>query len=74
MIAEISLAGVHWRKSSYSGMENAECVEVADGVPGQVPVRDSTDPHGPVLAFEPAAWTAFLTAIKNDNFHASDGI
>ncbi|MGO4752012.1 DUF397 domain-containing protein, partial [Streptomyces sp. 2MCAF27] len=36
------LAG--WRKSSYSNGEGAECIEVADGIDGIVPVRDSKNP------------------------------
>ncbi|MGH3965479.1 MAG: DUF397 domain-containing protein [Pseudonocardiaceae bacterium] len=41
-----------WRKSSRStgGDDQADCVEVAE-VPGQVAMRDSKDPAGPVLAF-----------------------
>lgn len=52
-----------WRKSQRSGNEG-NCVEVADNVPGVVGVRDSKDPTGPVLVFEPAAWRAFITALK----------
>ncbi|XRQ08586.1 DUF397 domain-containing protein [Actinomadura welshii] len=37
-----------WRKSSHSGSNAAECVELAD-VTGAVAVRDSKDPNGPVL-------------------------
>jgi hypothetical protein len=36
-----------WRKSTYSGGDNGDCIEVADHIPGVVPVRDSTAPHGP---------------------------
>jgi hypothetical protein len=39
---------VTWRKSSHSGSDGGECVELA-GVDGKVAVRDSKDPHGPVL-------------------------
>ncbi|WBB56907.1 DUF397 domain-containing protein [Verrucosispora sp. WMMD573] len=49
-----------WRKSSHSGDEGA-CVEMAV-VPGTVAVRDSKDPHGPLLTFRPSAWTAFAQA------------
>lgn len=35
-----------WRKSSYSNADGGECVEVADGHPGIVPIRDSKHPHG----------------------------
>ncbi|KJS56190.1 hypothetical protein VM98_08415 [Streptomyces rubellomurinus subsp. indigoferus] len=48
-----------WFKSSYSTNEEAQCVEVAD-TPGVVHVRDSKDKSGPQLAFEPAAWEAFV--------------
>ncbi|MFF2117108.1 DUF397 domain-containing protein [Kitasatospora sp. NPDC058184] len=57
-----------WRKSSYSGDNAGECVEVAPGFPGLVPVRDSKDPHGPALLFPAAAWDSFITAIRGDEF------
>ncbi|MFD0278786.1 DUF397 domain-containing protein [Kitasatospora sp. NPDC127111] len=53
-----------WRKSSYSGSEGGNCIEVADGVPNAVPVRDSKDPGGPVLTFAADAWQAFIDAIR----------
>ncbi|MEG3634308.1 DUF397 domain-containing protein [Micromonospora palythoicola] len=56
--AAVTVAG--WRKSSHSGDEGA-CVEMAV-VPGTVAVRDSKDPHGPLLSFPPAAWRAFTQA------------
>lgn len=52
-----------WRKSSYSGANGGNCVEVADG-PGAVLVRDSKDPYGPRLAFVPAAWEAFAKSVR----------
>lgn len=58
-----------WRKSSYSGAQGGECLEVADGVPGLIPVRDSKDPEGPVLLFPAADWAAFVTAIKSGGLH-----
>ncbi|MFB8234953.1 DUF397 domain-containing protein [Kitasatospora purpeofusca] len=48
-----------WFKSSHSTNEDAQCVEVAE-TPGVVHVRDSKDKSGPQLAFEPAAWKAFV--------------
>ncbi|MFD8784585.1 DUF397 domain-containing protein [Kitasatospora sp. NPDC059599] len=51
-----------WRKSTYSG--GGECVEVADGLTGTVPVRDSKDPDGPALHFPSPAWQAFITALR----------
>ncbi|MFF4605414.1 DUF397 domain-containing protein [Streptomyces sp. NPDC001339] len=59
------LGNATWRKSSYSNTENAGCVEVADGSPSIVPVRDSKNPHGPTLAISAPAWTAFVEAIKS---------
>ncbi|MFJ7244097.1 DUF397 domain-containing protein [Kitasatospora sp. NPDC098652] len=49
-----------WFKSSYSGNEGGECVEVAETTT-TVHVRDSKDKSGPCLSFTPAAWQAFLT-------------
>lgn len=48
-----------WFKSSHSSNEGGECVEVAE-TPGVIHVRDSKDKSGPQLAFEPAAWKAFV--------------
>ena len=47
-----------WRKSSFS-TANSECVEVAV-TPEVVAARDSKNAAGPVLAFAPAHWSAFL--------------
>ncbi|MFD0266582.1 DUF397 domain-containing protein [Streptomyces sp. NPDC127106] len=46
-----------WFKSSYSGSDGGNCVEVA-ACPGAVHVRDSKVTGGPVLDLAPAAWTA----------------
>ena len=53
-----------WRKSSYSGNGGGNCVEVATLAGGMVAVRDSKDPHGPVLMIEAADWRAFIGNIK----------
>ncbi|MEU9284096.1 DUF397 domain-containing protein [Streptomyces sp. NPDC048275] len=55
-----------WRKSTYSGGEGGNCLEVADGHPTLVPVRDSKNPHGPKLAFRTEAWTAFVENLKHN--------
>ncbi|MET7852109.1 DUF397 domain-containing protein [Streptomyces avermitilis] len=39
-------------------------MEVADGFPGVVPVRDSKVPHGPVVAFEVGSWALFIGELK----------
>ncbi|MFJ8432103.1 DUF397 domain-containing protein [Kitasatospora sp. NPDC094019] len=58
------MAELAWFKSSYSSNEGAQCVEVAE-TPGTVHVRDSKDKTGPQLAFEPAAWKAFVDFAAN---------
>ncbi|MFI6371122.1 DUF397 domain-containing protein [Streptomyces sp. NPDC050546] len=59
------LGTVVWRRSSYSNGSGGDCVEVADGQPGVLPVRDSkASETGPVLLFRTPAWTAFLTSLK----------
>lgn len=59
------IGAARWRKSSYSsGDESDNCVEVADGVPGIVPVRDSKDPQGPALLINAPAWQAFVTGLR----------
>ncbi|GLY24537.1 DUF397 domain-containing protein [Micromonospora sp. NBRC 101691] len=58
------LTGARWHKSTRSGGNGGECVEVADNLPGLVAVRDSKDPTGPVLTFTPAAWTRFTGQVE----------
>ncbi|GGK88123.1 hypothetical protein Sme01_00980 [Sphaerisporangium melleum] len=60
------LLGLRWRKSSYSGHEGDNCVEVARVRPGLVAVRDSKIPSGPVLAIGSGEWSAFLAVVKTD--------
>ncbi|MBR7678819.1 DUF397 domain-containing protein, partial [Streptomyces daliensis] len=54
------------RKSSYSHGGDGNCVEVADGFPGVVPVRDSKRPEGPALVVSAAAWSAFVGAVRRE--------
>ncbi|MFG1838113.1 DUF397 domain-containing protein [Micromonospora sp. NPDC049175] len=56
----MELTGARWRKGTRSNSSGGACVEVADNLPGVVAVRDSKDPTGPVLAFTPDAWRAFV--------------
>lgn len=60
----MDLTGAAWRKSSYSGNNGGNCVEVARNLPGVVAVRDSKDPEGPALLLTPAAWRAFTASVK----------
>ncbi|MFG2139609.1 DUF397 domain-containing protein [Streptomyces sp. NPDC048650] len=54
-----------WRTSSYTNGDGGDCVEVSDDLPGVIPVRDSKDPHGPALVFPVAAWSSFVSAVKD---------
>ena len=58
-----------WRRSSYSGSDNQQCVEVADGYLN-VPVRDSKNPYGPALVFGGTGWGDFVTAVKRRELDA----
>jgi hypothetical protein len=53
-----------WRKSSYSGGQGGDCVEVAARPVGHAAVRDSKDQAGPVLRFPREAWGVFTAGIK----------
>ncbi|MEU3826868.1 DUF397 domain-containing protein [Streptomyces sp. SID486] len=61
----IDLSDAHWCKSSHSNESGGNCVEVADNIPGLVPVRDSKAPHGPALLVSAAAWSPFVSALKS---------
>ncbi|MFY1620636.1 DUF397 domain-containing protein [Micromonospora sp. WMMD736] len=47
------MIGARWRKSTRSGNNGGDCVEVADNRPGVVLVRDTKDRDGGTLAFGP---------------------
>jgi Domain of unknown function (DUF397) len=59
-----TLDNVIWRKSSYSGSNGGNCVEVALLSGDRRAVRDSKDPGGPNLRFSRDEWRAFTTSIK----------
>lgn len=52
-----------WFKSSYSGGEGGECLEVAPS-PHTIRIRDSKNPDGPVLSLSLTAWTEFLPHVR----------
>lgn len=55
----MSTTELAWFKSSYSGSQGDDCVEVA-ARPATVHVRDSKDAEGPQLAFTSRQWAAFV--------------
>ncbi|MGW2178670.1 DUF397 domain-containing protein [Streptomyces sp. NPDC001732] len=44
---------------------NGDCLEVADGHPGIVPVRDSKVIEGPTPVVRATAWTSFIADLKH---------
>ena len=54
---------VTWRKSSFSGGNGGQCVEVADAA-RVVLVRDTTDREGGTLIIPASAWQAFTDGLK----------
>ncbi|WP_433239324.1 DUF397 domain-containing protein [Streptosporangium sp. CA-135522] len=76
----MDVSKIQWRKSSFSGNNGGNCVEVAElkdatGGPDHkaehadlIVVRDSKDPDGPKLFFTPAEWDAFVDGVKANEF------
>ena len=64
MKSTLDLTAAVWRKSSYSDGGANNCVEVADGYAGVVPVRDSKTPSGRPLVFADASWLAFVESVR----------
>ncbi|WP_406411647.1 DUF397 domain-containing protein [Streptomyces halstedii] len=65
-LSRAALSAATWRRSSRSNQAGGDCVEVADGFPGVLPVRDSKRPQGPALVFGAPAWSAFVNEVKAD--------
>jgi hypothetical protein len=57
-----------WHKAGRSINNQAECVECATDQHHPIRyVRDSKNPHGPILAFPAARWTAFINTVTHSN-------
>ena len=61
---DADLSRAVWYKSTSSNGSGGACVEVARNLPGIVAVRDSKNPHGPVLTLESAGWRQFIADVK----------
>jgi hypothetical protein len=66
---EFDRSTVRWVKSSASN-GSATCVETASVEEGEILVRNSNDPEGPILAFTKAEWVAFIIGAKAGEFDA----
>lgn len=62
------LSGADWHKSTRSGGNGGDCVEVAVNLPGVVAVRDTKDRAGAALVFTHREWRAFLDGVRNGEF------
>jgi len=67
----MDISHLTWRKSSHSGANGGECVEVASAGKPLVAVRDSKDPNGPKLAFSPPMWQSFIQGLRSRRSSAS---
>lgn len=55
-----------WLKAR-SSTANGHCVEIASAL-GNIAVRDSKDPYGPILVYTPSEFRAFLEGARNGEF------
>jgi hypothetical protein len=63
----LDLSRANWQKSSRSGPNCDNCVEVAF-VGGAIAVRDSKNPTGAALIFTSDEWDAFVAGAKDGEF------
>jgi hypothetical protein len=68
-MSEHEFSNARWRKSSHSGGDHTQCVEVAvlNSEPA-VATRDSKNPAGGTLRFSVRDWSAFLAEVKAGRF------
>ncbi len=62
-----AVPGARWHKSRHSNPDGS-CFEVAVLDGGEVAVRNSRFPDGPVLVYTPAEVRAFLRGVKDGEF------
>ncbi|MEO3782208.1 DUF397 domain-containing protein [Actinocorallia sp. B10E7] len=62
-MSSLNHATLRWRKSSHSGGNGGECVEIAAAA-GRLLVRDSKNPAGTVMSFRSEALGALFSGIR----------
>ena len=65
-LSDEEIAALSWVKARASS-HNGACVEIA-AARGNIAMRDSKDPAGPVLVYTPAEFAAFLDGARNGEF------
>jgi Domain of unknown function (DUF397) len=66
----VDLSGAVWHKSSRSGGNGGDCVEVALNLPRVVAVRDSKSRNGAKLIFERDEWRTFVAGVRAGDFRS----
>jgi hypothetical protein len=59
--------GISWRRAGRCN-RGAECVELSVTIDGDIMVRDSKDPNGPVLSFTLGEMRAFVEGVLAGEF------
>jgi hypothetical protein len=65
-LSDGEIVALSWVKAKASS-HNGACVELAAAA-GNIAMRDSKDPAGPVLVYTPAEFAAFLDGARNGEF------
>ncbi|MFC6081855.1 DUF397 domain-containing protein [Sphaerisporangium aureirubrum] len=60
----LDLPDSEWRRSSWSGVEGGNCVEVTSKPTGVAGVRDSKSPARRAVAVSAHGWSSFLEWLK----------
>jgi len=63
-----ALAAAAWRKSSRSGSQGGNCVEVATMSAEATALRDSKNPGNGAIVISATAWRNFLESVKLAEF------
>ncbi len=68
MYSGSDLSHTLWRKSKRS-VNNGACIELAPAPNGDIAIRNSRDPYGPVLVYNQTEWHAFLEGVRDGEFN-----
>lgn len=67
MPGEVDMSRAVWRKSTRSGSDGGNCVEIAS-LEHHIAIRDSKATDAPPLIFPKGAFDDFLAAVKDGEF------
>ena len=65
---DADLTTATWRKASKSNASTGNCVEIAFLDNGDVAIRDSKHPDGPVLRYTALEWDCFTDGVEKGEF------